>query len=97
MIKYKTYKIGPFESKRTKPTEPGLNLKCLQLQWTFVDQNLGSPLEVILREKIDFNQATATAYAVISYNDLELEELEVKNYVINELEQIAKDGKTFAE
>lgn len=97
MIKYKTYKIGPFESKRKKPTEEEVNIKALQLEYTFVDRNLTSPLEVTLREKIDFNQGTATAFVSLSYNGSELKELKVKNYVMRQLEQIARDGMAFPE
>lgn len=97
MIRCKNYKIGPFKSKRKKTNEKGVTMGYFRLQWTFVDTNLNSPLYVILNEKVYFHKGTTNVFARVFYDGSRLKELQVKNYVNNQLELIARDGMAFPE
>lgn len=96
-MRCKNYKIGPFKSKRKQPNEKGVTMGNFRLEWTFVDTNLSSPLNVILKEKVYFSLGTATVSASIFYDGSKIKELQVKNYISNQLEQIARDGMAFPE
>ncbi len=99
MLRYKKYKIGPFNSKRKHKNEKGVTMGNFHLEWTFVDTNLNSSLNVILREQVYFDKGIrkATVFARVFYDSSKIKESQVKNYVSNKLEQIAKDGMAFPE
>lgn len=96
-MRCRNYKMGPFKSKRKQPNEKVVTISNFRLEWTFVDTNLSSPLNVILKEKVYFNQGTATVSASVFYDGSKLKEPQVKNYVNNQLERIAREGMAFPE
>lgn len=97
MVRCRSYKIGPFKSKRKRPNEKGVTIGNFRLEWTFVDTNLSSPLNIILKEKVYFNQGTAIVFANVFYDGSKLKELQVKNYINNQRERIAREGMAFPE
>ena len=80
-----------YESKRVSNPEEGVSVTEYDHKWDFEDTKLGFPLRVKLHERVYRGKANLTA-SVIFEHVSNARVGQVDEYVVSQLEQVAKDG-----